>query len=50
MGWNFILRLNYFIKRIHKEYDNKIPIYITENGMANNDKPTSKERFMMKIE
>ena len=42
MGWELYPEgLNYFIKRIHKEYDNKIPIYITENGMANNDKPTS---------
>ncbi len=39
MGWEFYPGgLSYFINRIHKEYDNNIPIYITENGMANNDK------------
>jgi len=39
MGWEFYPEgLSYFIKRINKEYDSKIPIYITENGMANNDK------------
>ena len=39
MGWEFYPEgLSYFIKRINKEYDNNIPIYITENGMANNDK------------
>ena len=30
--------MSYYIKIINKEYDNNIPIYITENGMANNDK------------
>ena len=34
--------LSYFIKRINEEYNDKIPIYITENGMANNDKLNSK--------
>ena len=39
MDWEFFPKgLSYFIKRINNEYDNKIPIYITENGMANNDK------------
>ncbi len=39
MGWEYYPEgLSYFIKRINKEYDNNIPIYITENGMANNDK------------
>ncbi len=39
MGWEFYPEgLSYFIKRINKEYDNNIPIYITENGMANDDK------------
>ena len=38
MGWEFYPQgLSYFINRIHQEYDEKIPIYITENGMANND-------------
>ena len=32
-----LLTLNPFIKRISNEYSNQIPIYITENGMANND-------------
>ena len=43
MGWEFYPQgLSYFINRIHQEYDEKIPIYITENGMANNDRINSK--------
>ena len=43
MGWEFYPQgLGYFINRIHQEYDETIPIYITENGMANNDKINSK--------
>jgi len=43
MGWEFYPEgLGYFINRIHQEYDERIPIYITENGMANNDKINSK--------
>ncbi len=43
MGWEFYPQgLSYFINRIHQEYDEKIPIYITENGMANNDVINSK--------
>jgi beta-glucosidase len=43
MGWEFYPQgLSYFINRIHQEYDEKIPIYITENGMANNDNINSK--------
>ena len=43
MGWEFYPQgLNYFINRIHQEYDETIPIYITENGMANNDRINSK--------
>ncbi len=39
MDWEFYpTGLSYFIKRISNEYSNQIPIYITENGMANNDK------------
>ena len=39
MNWEYYPKgLSYFIRRINKEYSNKIPIYITENGMANNDK------------
>ena len=38
MDWEFYPKgLSYFIKRISNEYSNQIPIYITENGMANND-------------
>ncbi len=38
MDWEFYpTGLSYFIKRISNEYSNQIPIYITENGMANND-------------
>ena len=38
MDWEFYpTGLSYFIKRISNEYNNQIPIYITENGMANND-------------
>ena len=38
MDWEFYpTGLSYFIKRISNEYCNQIPIYITENGMANND-------------
>ena len=43
MGWEFYPQgLSYFINRIHQEYDETIPIYITENGMANNDRINSK--------
>jgi beta-glucosidase len=35
--------LSYFIERIHNEYSDDIPIYITENGMANNDQISSNE-------
>ncbi len=43
MGWEFYPQgLSYFIDRIHQEYDETIPIYITENGMANNDRINSK--------
>ena len=38
MEWEFYPQgLGYFIERIHNEYNKKIPIYITENGMANKD-------------
>ena len=38
MDWEFYPQgLRYFIERIHYEYNKKIPIYITENGMANKD-------------
>ncbi len=38
MDWEFYpTGLSYFIKRISNEYSSQIPIYITENGMANND-------------
>ena len=38
MGWEFYPEgLSYFIRRMHNEYNDKIPIYVTENGMANND-------------
>ena len=43
MGWEFYPQgISYFINRLHEEYDEKIPIYITENGMANNDEINSK--------
>jgi len=43
MGWEFYPQgISYFINRLHEEYNEKIPIYITENGMANNDKINSK--------
>ena len=29
--------LRILIERLHKEYSKKIPIYVTENGMANKD-------------
>ena len=38
MDWEFYPEgLNHFLKRVNCEYDSKIPIYITENGMANRD-------------
>ena len=38
MGWELYPEgLSYFIRRMHNEYNDKIPIYVTENGMANND-------------
>ena len=38
MGWEIFPKgLRTLIERLHKEYSKKIPIYITENGMANND-------------
>ena len=38
MDWEFYPQgLRYFIERVHYEYNKKIPIYITENGMANKD-------------
>ena len=38
MGWEiFPNGLRILIERLHKEYSKKIPIYVTENGMANND-------------
>ena len=44
MEWEYFPEgLSYFIKRINKEYNDKIPIYITENGMANDDKLNSKK-------
>ena len=44
MDWEYYPEgLSYFIKRINGEYNNKIPIYITENGMANIDQLNSKE-------
>ena len=43
MGWEFYPQgISYFINRLHEEYNEKIPIYITENGMANNDKINTK--------
>ena len=37
MGWEiFPDGLRTLIERLHKEYSKKIPIYVTENGMANN--------------
>jgi len=43
MGWEFYPQgISYFINRLHEEYNEKIPIYITENGMANNDEINSK--------
>ena len=43
MDWEFYpTGLSYFIKRISNEYSNQIPIYITENGMANNDELNAK--------
>ena len=44
MDWEYYPEgLSYFIKRINREYNNEIPIYITENGMANDDQLNSKE-------
>ena len=44
MGWELYPKgLSYFIERIHQEYSDDIPIYITENGMANNDQISSNE-------
>ena len=38
MGWEIFPKgLRILIEKLHKEYSKKIPIYITENGMANND-------------
>ena len=46
MDWEYFPQgLSYFIKRINEEYNDKIPIYITENGMANNDKLNSKREI-----
>ncbi len=42
MDWEYYPEgLSYFINRIHKEYNDQIPIYVTENGMANDDKLSS---------
>ena len=44
MGWELYPKgLSYFIERIHQEYSDDIPIYVTENGMANNDQISSNE-------
>ncbi|MEE2774583.1 MAG: GH1 family beta-glucosidase [Pseudomonadota bacterium] len=38
MGWEvFPEGLSFLIKRLSKEYSGSLPIYITENGMANKD-------------
>tara|TARA_B100000965_G_C19581460_1_gene753748 strand:- start:711 stop:2033 length:1323 start_codon:yes stop_codon:yes gene_type:complete len=43
MNWEFYPKgLTYFINRIHEEYSKQIPIYVTENGMANNDQISSR--------
>ncbi len=45
MDWEFFPEgLTYFLRRIYNEYDSKIPIYITENGMANRDLVSSKNK------
>lgn len=39
MGWEIYPEgLYHFLKRFHDEYDRNIPIYVTENGMANGDR------------
>ena len=44
MEWELYPKgLSYFIERIHQEYSDDIPIYVTENGMANNDQISSNE-------
>ncbi len=46
MDWEFYpAGLSYFIKRISNEYSSQIPIYITENGMANNDELNTKNEI-----
>jgi beta-glucosidase len=38
MGWEIYPQgLGDFVRRMHREYTGDLPIYITENGMANND-------------
>ena len=45
MDWEFFPEgLTYFLRRIYDEYDSKIPIYITENGMANRDLVSAKNK------
>ena len=50
MGWEFYPKDCYFIRRMHNEYNDKIPIYVTENGMANNDQINFEEKLMIRIE
>ena len=48
MDWEFYPQgLGYFIERINSEYNKKIPIYITENGMANKDFLNEKNEMVL---
>ena len=39
MGWEvFPEGLNFFLQRTHKEYTKYLPLYVTENGMAHDDR------------
>ena len=39
MGWEvFPEGLNFFLQRTHKEYTKGLPLYVTENGMAHDDR------------
>ena len=47
MDWEFFPEgLGYFLRRIKYEYDSKIPIYVTENGMANRDQINIKNEIL----
>ena len=40
MGWEvYPDGLRYFLERVHTDYTKGLPLYVTENGMANHDTP-----------